>query len=96
MLLPVSVLLSHSSQHPHFCSLLRCLAAFILAQYAILYLSHRRTFNGSQNIKKVELAITELVKTVPVAARSKAWVCGRYPAEIAGLNPTGVMDVCLL
>ena len=26
---------------------------------------------------------------VPVAARSKAWVCGRLPAEIVGSNPTG-------
>ena len=33
---------------------------------------------------------------VPVAARSKAWVCGRSPAEIVGSNPTGGLDVCLL
>jgi hypothetical protein len=26
---------------------------------------------------------------VPVAARSKAWVCGRSPDEIVGSNPTG-------
>ena len=26
---------------------------------------------------------------VPVAARSKAWVFGRSPAEIVGSNPTG-------
>ena len=24
-----------------------------------------------------------------MAARSKAWVCGRSPAEIVGSNPTG-------
>ena len=30
---------------------------------------------------------------VPVAARSKAQVCGRSPAEIMGSNPTGDMDV---
>ena len=28
-------------------------------------------------------------ENVPVAARSKAWVCGRSLAEIAGSNPTG-------
>jgi len=28
-----------------------------------------------------------------VAARSKAWVCGRSPAGIVGSNPTGGMDV---
>ena len=29
-----------------------------------------------------------------MAARSKAWVCGRSPAEIVGSNPTGGIDVC--
>ena len=33
---------------------------------------------------------------VPVAARSKAWVCGRSRAETVGSNPSGGMDVCLL
>jgi len=33
---------------------------------------------------------------VPVTTRSKAWVCGRSPAEIAGLNPAGCVDVFLL
>ena len=33
---------------------------------------------------------------IPVAARSKAWVCGSWLAEIAGSNPAGGMDVCLL
>ena len=31
-----------------------------------------------------------------MAARSKAWVCGRSLAEIVGSNPTGGMDVCLM
>ena len=34
--------------------------------------------------------------TRPVAARSKAWVCGRSPDGIVGSNPAGSMDVCLL
>ena len=29
-----------------------------------------------------------------MAARSKAYVCGRSLAEIIGSNPTGCMDVC--
>ena len=33
-------------------------------------------------------------RPVPVAARTKAWVCDRSPAEIAGSNPAGDMDVC--
>ena len=37
-----------------------------------------------------------LETAVPVAARSKAWVCDRSLAEIVGSNPTGGMDVCLL
>jgi hypothetical protein len=34
--------------------------------------------------------------SVPVAVRSKAWVCGRSVAGIVGSNPAGGMDVCLL
>jgi len=33
---------------------------------------------------------------VPVTARSKAYVCGRSLAEIAGSNPTVGMDVSML
>ena len=33
---------------------------------------------------------------IPVAARSKAWVCGRSLVGIVGSNPAGGMDVCLL
>ena len=38
----------------------------------------------------------ERERPIPVAERSKAWVCSRSPAEIAGSNPAGGMDVCLL
>ena len=31
----------------------------------------------------------DLLVPVPVTAPSKAWVCGRSPSEIVGLNPTG-------
>jgi hypothetical protein len=31
-----------------------------------------------------------------VATRSKAWVCGRSLTGIAGSNPTGGMDVCVV
>ena len=36
------------------------------------------------------------IKPIPVAARSKAWVCGRSSAGTAGSIPAGGMDVCLL
>ena len=35
-------------------------------------------------------------KPIPLAARSKAWVCDCSLAGIAGSNPTGGMRVCLL
>jgi len=34
--------------------------------------------------------------TIPVAARSEAWVCGRCFAGIESSNSAGVNDVCLL
>jgi hypothetical protein len=37
-----------------------------------------------------------LPNVIPVAARSKAWVCGRALAGIVGLNLTGGMHVSLL
>ena len=33
---------------------------------------------------------------IPVAERSKARVCGRSLAEVAGSNPAGDMDVCVV
>ena len=61
--------------------------------------------NGSENMKCIMIGIckhtkkcfvaTYVVVPVPVAARSKAWFCGRSPAEIMGSNPTGAwMSVC--
>jgi len=34
------------------------------------------------------------LKPIPVAAQSKAWVCGRSPAETVGSNPADGIDVC--
>jgi hypothetical protein len=36
------------------------------------------------------------IMPIPVAARSKAFVCGHSLAGIAGSNPTGGMDVCVV
>ena len=33
---------------------------------------------------------------IPVAARSKTWVCGRSLVGIVGSNPARSMDVCML
>ena len=35
-------------------------------------------------------------RAIPVAARSKAWVCDLPLAGIADSNPVGGMNVCLL
>jgi hypothetical protein len=35
-------------------------------------------------------------KPIPVAARPKAWFCGRSLAGIVGSIPAGGVDVCLL
>ena len=37
-----------------------------------------------------------MVMPIPVATRSRAWVCGRTLAGIVGSNPTMGMDVCLM
>jgi hypothetical protein len=36
------------------------------------------------------------MKSIPVAARSKAWVYGYSHTGIVGSNSAGGMDVCLL
>ena len=38
----------------------------------------------------------KFIQPIPVAERSKLWVCGRSPAGIAGSNLAEGMDVCLL
>ena len=37
-----------------------------------------------------------MLKPVPDATRSKAWVCDRSLAQIAGSSPAGGISVCLL
>jgi hypothetical protein len=40
--------------------------------------------------------ISEIQAPIPVVARSKAYVCGRSLAEIAGSNPADSMDICVV
>jgi len=44
----------------------------------------------------IDRGIWILLWLIPAAAPSKAWVCGRSLAGIAGSNPVGGMDVGLL
>jgi len=48
-------------------------------------------------IKKIAINTSNIRNgPVPMAARSKAWVCGCSRAENVLSNPTGGMDVCLV
>jgi hypothetical protein len=54
-----------------------------------------------KNLSQSELNILILAYViekgpVPVAGPSKAWVCGRSLPGIAGSNPAGSMNACLL
>jgi hypothetical protein len=69
-------------------------------QYVVTYAKLRVRDRSFERLKaqsfctKLHVAVTFL--PVPVAARSKASVCGRSFAGIAGSNHTGRMAVCLL
>ena len=53
--------------------------------------------NHNKNIFLLTYSLSWLGLRVPVATRSKAYVCGgRSPAETVGSNPAGCMDTCLL
>jgi len=43
-----------------------------------------------------KLQMEDRLVQMPVAARSKALVCARSLAGVAGSNPAGGMDICLL
>jgi hypothetical protein len=47
-------------------------------------------------LSSLNYLINRIFLPIPVAARSKAWVCGRSLTGIVGSNLTGGMDVCLL
>ena len=49
-----------------------------------------------KNTEILLIASEQIRLLIPVAERSKSWVCERSPAGIAGSNPAGGMGVCLL
>ena len=57
------------------------------------YLFFRKIF--TEIVSKFETAICTCFQIL-VSARSRAWVCGRSLPGIAGSNPAGGMQVCLL
>jgi hypothetical protein len=52
--------------------------------------------NLQQHLCKNLISFIFINPTFAMSSRSKAWVCGLSLAGIAGSNPAGVMDVCLL
>ena len=59
---------------------------------ANLHLVHRLSKHGQFHFA----ATASHDVLTPVAERSKAWVCSRSHAGIAGSNPTEGMDVCVV
>jgi len=60
--------------------------------YAVLFCTTSATYPAYLMARNL-ISLIMLGEPVPVAARPKAWVCGRSPADIVGSNPTGGMDV---
>jgi hypothetical protein len=75
---------------------------FLHSQTHYLYL-HRKS-RSLQTLIKSRLTLEQTCMRqiwssgvpIPLAARSKLWVCGLSPVELAVFNPTGGMDICLL
>jgi hypothetical protein len=94
----MSILLAHGNNVYFF-----FLEVINLKKFAII--------SGSQRSKKIlmhiyrikwswyiwkDLVCLLINEQIPAAAPSNAWVCGRSFVGIAGANPDGGMDVCLL
>jgi hypothetical protein len=52
-------------------------------------------------MKRSVYMLVYIKPSVPAAAWSKSWICGRSPADITGSNPTGAQiffccDFCVL
>ena len=69
------------------------------AYHTVLFVSYHtnppllNTFNHYNYYQHNSNSSKCIALPVPLAALSKAWVCGRSPAEIAGSNPWGGTDV---
>ena len=60
-----------------------------MTENRVIFLAHSSTA-GSVTLR------SGMKAPIPVAAQSKACICGRSLAGIAGSNPAGGVDVCLL
>ena len=57
---------------------------------------YKLEISNSVTLHIILIPIKLLNSPILVAAKSKAWVCGRSLEEIAVSNPTGGTNVCLL
>jgi len=61
----------------------------------IISVSNKHTFRW--NLPSYSLdGFTRVMRQNSRSKRYKVWVCGRSLAGVAGLNPAGGMEVCLL
>ena len=80
----------------------RRISVCLFKKYIATRVSHHWPSSDSHYISTITYSeihidfIVLILNPIPVAARSKAWVCGRSLAGIAGSNPAGGMGVCLL
>jgi len=72
-----------------------CFPATWHLKMVINVLCHTLIFEFQAFLVASNINLTTGESAVPVAARSKAWVCGSPSADIVGSNPTGIMDVFL-
>ena len=67
-------------------------------EYVCKFITNRNKIMRRQNVEEKALFywVESTQKPIPVVARSKAWVCGRLLAGIAGSNPVGGLSAFLL
>jgi hypothetical protein len=75
---------SQSFSHLHLCST------------ALLFEVHITYRFGQHSPHSIDMYSYYGQQPIPVAARSRAWVCGSSLAGISGSNHGGGMDICLL
>ena len=69
---------------------------FLSSYYSLFILLRTPLFLFCLTVQCCFISLFRFCLPVSVAARSKAWVCGHSPSEIAGSNAAAGMDVCLL
>ena len=72
------------------------LSANIYRECQAVYNSHKLFLHNNHSACVYLCLLIAFLQPIPVAEQSKARVCGRQLAGIAGSNPSGGIDICLL